>query len=701
MVNYSKHELAKFPFRDATLDVQSRVEDLLGRLTLDEKFRLMSGYAMWWTPAIKRLNIPKMGMSDGPRGISYHSSMRKCTQYPVPKTLASTWDRTLSQKFGDAIAKEIRAIGKHILLAPGINIDRTPLNGRTFEYFSEDPLLIREMVVPLVKAVQNQNIGACVKHYAANNQETNRRNISAEIDERTLREIYLKSFEQIVKEADPWSIMSCYNRVNGEYGSASKTLLQNYLVNEFGFSGFIMTDWGATDNLNNPEEGIHAGLTLEMPKKKIYTPKKLHEALKHGKITLKRVDELVGRLITVMIKTKVLDKPKIKEKINLRHHHQIARAIAVEGMVLLKNENNTLPLKKSELKSIAIVGANANKKFGKFIYGGSAAVIPPFEITPLKGIKKYLGKSVKIVKNPAEADITLVITGLNHDKGSDGESGDKIRLGIPPKEEDLILHTVSQNPNTVVVLISGSPVSMDKWKDKVPAILEAWYPGMMGGLALADILFGEVNPSGKLPISFPKTLADSPAHQSARSYPGEGRVFKETFIDALNIGKGRDESVWKDNKVYYDEGIYVGYRHFDTKNVEPLFEFGFGLSYTQFEITHFVVDQQSLHADSTFTLAVDVTNIGNYDGAEVVQVYYSDVESSVDRPLKELLGFQKVFVKKGETERVEIVLRASDLAFFDVDSKSWKVEAGDFKILVGNSSRNIIHETSVTVNSIS
>ncbi|MHA1744445.1 MAG: glycoside hydrolase family 3 protein, partial [Promethearchaeota archaeon] len=319
MVDYSKHELSKFPFRDSSLDLEARVEDLLGRLTLDEKFRLMSGYAMWWTPAIKRLNIPKMGMSDGPRGISFHSSIRKCTQYPVPKTLASSWDRTWSQKFGDAIAKEVRATGKHILLAPGINIDRTPMNGRTFEYFSEDPLLIREMVVPLVKAVQDQNIGACVKHYVANNQETNRRNISAEIDERTLREIYLKSFEQIVKEADPWSIMSCYNRVNGEYGSASKILLQDCLVDEFGFKGFVMTDWGATENLKVPDEAIYAGLTLEMPKKKIYTPKKLHKALQNGKITLERVDELVGRLITVMIKTKVLDKPKMEEKINLKH----------------------------------------------------------------------------------------------------------------------------------------------------------------------------------------------------------------------------------------------------------------------------------------------------------------------------------------------------------------------------------------------
>ncbi|RLI63278.1 MAG: glycosyl hydrolase [Promethearchaeia archaeon] len=683
-----------------TLPLKKRVSSLLRELTPKEKFQLMSGYQAWWTYPIKRLKVPRMGMSDGPRGISFHSSLRKNTQFPVPKSLAATWNPDLSEKFGTAVAKEIKARGKHILLAPGINIDRTPLNGRTFEYFSEDPIFIREMVVPLVKSVQKQKVGACLKHYVANNQETNRHFVSVEIDERTLREIYLKAFEQIIKAADPWTVMSCYNRVNGIYGSEHPKLLREYLINEFGFTGFVMSDWGATVNIKDPERCVKAGLSLEMPKMHTYTPEKLQKALEQGRITMEDIDELIERILTVMVKTEVLDREKAKRRIKVdwTAHQQIAREIAAEGMVLLKNNNSILPINLKNIRKIAVLGKNASKKFGKFLYGGSAAVIPPFEITPLQGIREIFGKSVEITNDPKNADIALVITGLNHDKGYDGESFDKNSLNLPQKEEKLILDTAKQNPNTVVVLITGSPVSMEKWIDNVPAVVEAWYPGMMGGYALADILLGNVNPSGKLPITFPKRLSDSPAHAHAGSstYPGDGPIFSESFMDMIRK-REIPESEYKDVKVFYDEGIYVGYRYFDSKNLEPQFEFGFGLSYTKFQLSDLKLDKHKLKADDSFHISVTVENIGECGGAEVVQVYYSDLKSTVDRPAKELLGFKKVFVKAGESKRIDIKLNAADFAFFDVSSHQWKVEKGVFKILVGTSSRCIIFEEAVEV----
>jgi beta-glucosidase len=686
-----------YPFQDETVELEVRVQDLLGRLTLDEKFHLLSGHHMWWTHPIKRLKVPKLGMSDGPRGISMHSSYAKNTQFPAPKAIAASWDRKCGAIFGKAVAEEIRARGKHVLLAPGINIDRTPLNGRTFEYFSEDPFFIKEMVVPMVKAVQKEKIAACVKHYAANNQESNRHFVSAEIDERTLREIYTKAFEFIVKESDPWSFMSCYNRVNGVYGSENKTLLWDLLVEEFGFNGFVMSDWFAVKYIQDPSTAINAGLSLEMPNTILYSKKRLHKSFSEGKFTEERLNEILVRMLRIMFKVGVFDKNVPKGSVNTKEHQQVAKEIAAASMTLLKNDQNILPLDKNTVKRVAILGWNANKKFGKPLYGGSSAVVPPFEITPLEGLKRKFGDAITIVEDPAQADVALIFTGLNHDFGQDSEAADRSQLELPAAEEQLILDTVQKNSKTIVVLYSGSPIAMDKWLDKVPALLEAWYPGQHGGDVVADTLFGDNNPSGKLPLTFPKSLKDSPAHQNERRYPGIGKQIKENlFTDAFK-GKGFVKE-FEDNKVFYEEGIYVGYRHFDKHNIEPLFPFGFGLSYTTFNYEKCEIDTSTVKADQSFKVKVTIKNAGQKAGAEVVQIYYSDVEASVDRPIKELCGFDKVSLNAGESKTVEIPIKATDFAFFDVNTHTWKVEAGKYKILVGASSRDIKFEKEISVN---
>jgi len=680
--------MGKFPYEDESLDTEKRVQDLLERLTLDEKFKIMAGHRLWWSNGIKRLKIPEMGFSDGPRGITWHSNYKKNTQFPAPKALAATWDKSLGAVFGKAVAEEVRARKKHILLAPGINIDRTPLNGRVFEYISEDPYFIREMIVPMVKAVQKERIAACIKHYCANNQETNRKFISSEMDERTLREIYTKAFEQITKEADPWSFMNCYNRVNGVYGCENKEIF-DLLFNDFGFKGFVMSDWFACKYIKDPSTAVKAGLSIEMPNPILYKKDRLLKSFNEKKFTEEDVNVVVRKMLKIMFLTGMFDKNLPSGAVNTKEHQQASKQIAIASMTLLKNDNHLLPLDKTKIKTIAVLGMNAKKKFGKILYGGSSAVVPPFEITPFEGLQKKLGSNVTFVEDPAQADCAIIFTGLNHDYGQDSEAADR-------SQEKLIVETTKKNPKTVVVLLNGSPIAMDNWINNAPAILEGWYPGMLGGEVLADTLFGDINPSGKLPITFPKSLKDSPAHKTQRQYPGVGTMVKENM--AADAFKKIDIDKFADNKVFYDEGIYVGYRHFDKHNVEPLFPFGFGLSYTTFEYQACDLDKTTVKASETFKAIVTIKNIGKYDGSEVIQVYYSDVEASVDRPIKELFGFEKVALKVGETKKVEIVLRASDLAFYDVKSKNWKVESGKFKILIGTSSRDIKFTKEINVN---
>lgn len=681
---YSEKELSELPFRDTSLDIEERLNDLLGRLTLKEKFKLLHArrFHLYDSNGINRLGIKFCGLTDGPLGVARHSSQKKNTRFPTTIGVAATWNPDLVKKMGIVIGKETRATGNHIILAPGINIERTPLGGRTFEYMSEDPYLTKEIAKQLVKGCQEQSVSACLKHYVANNQETNRRAIDVVIDERTLHEIYIRAFIDVVKEADPWSIMTCYNKVNGKFGSENKYILRDILIDKYGFSGFFVTDWLATlpkeiDTANC----INAGLSLEMPFAIKYRAKNVKKALKRGKITENAIDDVVKRLLRTYIRVGLADKKNDLPKgiRNTKEHQSIARRIAEESMVLLKNSSQLLPLDGSKIRKITVLGPNINKKFGRFIYGGSSAVVPPYEITPLKGIKSKC-MSMNIVVNTSNKDIknsdaVILIMGLNHSKGMDSESGDKHYLELPDDQISLIKETTLSNSNVIVVLVNGSPIAMEGWIDKVPTILEAWYPGMEGGTALANVLFGEVNPSGKLPVTFPKKLTDSPAHNSQRSFPGIPDKKKPEFV-------------------YYDEGVFVGYRYFDEKNIDPLFPFGYGLSYTNFELSNLKFHEINRE---TIRLSIDIMNIGSVSGAEIIQFYATDLESSVKRPPKELIAFKKIFLKPNDKQSVLINIDTNRLSFYDTKINDFRLEPGKFKILVGTSSRDIKLENVIEI----
>jgi len=659
-----KKEQASLPFMNSNLNLEERVEDLLSRLTLEEKFKLSSGRLIWFTKKIKRLGIDSFIMYDGPHGVRPdYEGKNPCTYFPSAICRAATWDPKLSEQFGVAIAEEVRELGAHMILAPGINIQRTPMCGRTFEYQTEDPYLNKKLVVAIVKGIQSKRIAACVKHFACNNQETNRFIVSSEVSERALQEIYFPGFKAAVQEADAWSFMSCYNKLNGIYGSENFYLLRETLMDKWGFRGFVVSDWNATA-YTTTEGCIKAGLSLEMPTRNVYKVKKMQKILDEGLENISYLNDNIRRLLRVMFLVGLFDNKTIlpKGSRNTPEHQALARRIAQNGIVLLKNQNNLLPLQLNGIRNLAILGPNKDLKTS--LNGGSSQNFPPYEITALEGLKEKCKNSVKITDSPSDSDVSILFVGLNHEEYMDAEDTDKQSFKLSVDQVELINKTVIENPKTIVVLISGSPVSMVEWIDKVPAVIQAWYSGMEGGRAIADIIFGDVNPSGKLPITFPKKLSDSPAHKSKITYPG-------------------------DEKVYYDEGIFVGYRHFDTKNIEPLFPFGFGLSYTKFTYENLKLNKQKLLKDELLDISIDLTNSGLVLGSEVVQLYISDPISSVERPSKELKGFRKVKLEPNEKKLVKFQIKPEDLAFFDEESCDWKIESGKFKVLIGSSSRDI------------
>jgi beta-glucosidase len=661
---YNEQELSNLPFMNSDLDLEKRVEDLLGRLTLEEKFRLSIGVQMFYTRPIKRLGIPHFRMCDGPHGIGPHSTGNtECTYFPVGICRTSTWNPDLAEEFGVALAQEIREIDYHMSLGPGINIIRTPLGGRNFEYQTEDPYLNKIMATHIVKGLQSQRIAACVKHYVCNNQETNRFTVSSEVSERALQEVYLPAFEATVREADAWSFMTCYNKVNGIYGCENKNLITERLRKQWGFRGFVVTDWYATRWSESTEKAVNAGLSLEMPTALKFKKTKLRKALSQGKFSEETFNENIKRLLRVMFLTGLFDdKSKIPSgSRNTPEHQTIARKIAEEGIVLLKNENNLLPLNIKDVRKIAIIGPNREKEMA--MGGGSSQVLPPYEVTPLKGMEDKCKGKIKIINSPSEADAVIIFAGLSHENGMDAEFVDRESFELPAEQIELIKKTANENPKTIVVLISCI-VGMNDWVEKIPVIMQAWYPGMEGGHAIANLLFGDVNPSGKLPVTIPKELSDSPAHISNRVFPGN-------------------------DKVYYDEGIFVGYRHFDSKNIEPLFPFGYGLSYTTFSYENLKINKEKVSKNDSFTVSCEITNSGDRYGAEISQLYVQDVECSVERPLKELKGFKKVFLKPGEKKTVSFELDKNAFSFFDETGNSWKAEKGLFNILIGSSSIDI------------
>jgi beta-glucosidase len=659
-----KEEIVSLPFMNSNLSLEERVEDLLSRLTLEEKFKLSSGRLMWYTKKVKRLGIDSFAMYDGPHGVRPdYEGKNQCTYFPSAICRAATWDPELSEQFGVAIAEEVRELGAHMILAPGINIQRTPMCGRTFEYQTEDPYLNKKLVVAVVKGIQSQRIAACVKHFACNNQETNRFTVSSEVSERALQEIYFPAFKAAVQDADAWSFMSCYNKLNGIYGSENYYLLKETLMNKWGFRGFVVSDWNATA-FTSTKGCIKAGLSLEMPTRNVYKVKKMQSALDEEPESLNYLNDNIRRLLRVMFLVGLFDKKSTLPKgcRNTNGHQTLARKIAQNGIVLLKNEKRILPLKYNEIKKLSVLGPNKDLKTS--LEGGSSTNFPPYEITALEGLEERCKGKIIITDSPSDSDASILFVGLNHKEFMDAEDTDKKSFKLPSDQLELIDKVVAENPKTIVVLISGSPVSMVEWIDKTPAVIQAWYSGMEGGRAIADIIFGDVNPSGKLPITFPKKLSDSPAHKSKKTYPG-------------------------DEKVTYEEGIYVGYRHFDTKNIEPLFPFGYGLSYTEFTYESIKLSTEKLMKDELLEISINLTNSGPVAGSEVVQLYISDPISSVDRPLKELKDFKKVKLEPSEKRSIKFKIEPEDLAFFDESSSEWKIEIGKFKVLIGSSSRDI------------
>jgi beta-glucosidase len=683
-------------YLDPNQPVETRVEDLLSRLTLEEKISLIHADSKFTTAAIPRLGIPRRWLSDGPHGVredigpdtwqpAGHTDDFS-TAMPAGICLAATWDPDLGYKEGEAIGQEARARGKDIMLGPGVNILRTPLCGRNFEYLGEDPFLTSRMAVGYIRGEQSQDISSCVKHFALNNQEFERGSINVEVDERTLREIYLPAFKAAVQEAGVWSVMGAYNQLRGQHCCENDYLLNKILKDEWGFKGLVMSDWGGA---HDTRECALNGLDLEMGTEtnydNFYFAQPYLDALTNGTLPAAGLDEKVRRNLRIMFATHVFDPGRKTGSLNTAAHENTARQVAEEGIVLLKNENHLLPLDPSKIKTIAVIGENATRLQA---HGGESSEIKAFyEITPLAGILNRVDRQVNVTYaigydasageplSAAElseralaaaraADVVIYVGGLNHDLGFDCESGDRRDMKLPYGQDELIQKIVAANPKTIVVL-EGTMVEMDSWLDKVPALLQAWYPGMEGGNAMARVLFGDVNPSGKLPATFPKRLADSPAH-ALGAYPG------------IN------------GTVTYAEGLLVGYRWFDTKNIKPQFPFGFGLSYTTFEYSNLKLIETSDDTNGTIVTAqFEIKNTGPFDGAEVAQLYVHEKNPGLPRPEKELKGFKKVFLKAGEIRTVSIPLNRGAFAFYNPAGSGWVAEKDRFEILVGGSSRDI------------
>jgi len=664
------------------------IKKLISQMTLEEKASLCSGLDLWHLKGVERLGIPSIMVSDGPHGLrkqnAEHIELKTsvpATCFPTAVGLASSWNRELVEKVGAAIGEECQAEGVSVLLGPGANIKRSPLCGRNFEYFSEDPYLSSEMAASHIKGVQSQGVGTSLKHFAANNQEHRRMSVDAVIDERTLREIYLASFEGAVKKGKPWTVMCSYNRVNGEYASENKYLLTDILRDEWGFDGVVVSDWGA---VNERVKALEAGLDLEMPSSFGIRDQQIVQAVKEGKLSEEVLDRAVERILNLIFKA--VDGRKENATYDKEAHHQLAREVARECMVLLKNEDKILPLKRQG--TIAVIGEFARKP--RYQGGGSSHVNPTKLDDIYEEIKKSAGNSVNVLyakgyrldKDEVDeglleeakqvamnADVAVIFAGLPEHYESEGY--DRQHMRMPESHCALIEGVAEVQPNVVVVLSNGSPVEMP-WIDKVKGLLEAYLGGQALGGAIADLLFGDANPSGRLAETFPKKLSDNPSYLN---FPGEG------------------------DRVEYREGIFVGYRYYDKKGIEPLFPFGYGLSYTTFEYSDLNISKKEILDTETVTVSVKVKNTGDRAGKEVVQLYVRDVESSVIRPEKELKGFEKVELQPGEEKVVTFELDKRAFAYYNVDIKDWHVESGEFEIMIGKSSRDIVLKDRIFVRS--
>ena len=672
--------------------IEAKINSLIKKMTLEEKITMLHANSIFKTGGIPRLGIPGLSMDDGPLGVREELSSKgewesanlttdSATFFPNGSALAATWNPSLAYRYGVALGEEARARGKDVILAPAINITRDPINGRTYEYLSEDPFLNSQLAVNSIKGIQTQNVAACVKHFALNNQETNRANVNVEVSERALREIYLPAFKASIEEGNAWSIMSAYNKVRGEYCSQNAYLLNTILKGEWSFKGIVISDWSGT---HSTVAAANNGLDVEMgskpPYENFYFAKRLLDSVKAGKVSEKTIDEKVHRILRVLYKTS-LSKNRAKGSINTVAHNQTVYDIASESIVLLKNEKHLLPLNTAGIKTIAVIGDNATRTNHSGGYG--AGVKAKYEITPLQGLQHALGKTIQInfaqgyrpgvnqddpsliteaVNTAKKSDIAILFIGGNRDYESEGL--DRKDLSLPFGEQALVDAVTAANANTIVVVIGGAPYDINKIKKDNQTIVWSWFNGSEGGHALADVLTGKVNPSGKLPFTFPVSLDESPAFY-LHTFPGDNLTAD------------------------YKEGILVGYRWYDTKNIAPLYPFGYGLSYTDFKYSELKTDKKDYKNNENITVTTKVKNTGKRAGKEIVELYIGKPNSAVERAEKELKAFKKVMVPAGKEVTVTLSVPVKSLAYYDEGKSKWVVEPGKYNLMVGKSSKDI------------
>ena len=723
IVSVTSNAQTKAIYQDNTKPVKDRVEDALSRMTLEEKIAMIHAQSKFSSPGVPRLGIPENWMTDGPHGIRPETlwdewdqanwTNDSCIAFPALTALAATWNKDMSLLYGKSIGEEARYRNKNVLLGPGVNIYRSPLNGRNFEYMGEDPFLTSKMVVPYIQGVQSNGVAACVKHFALNNQETNRHTVNVVVDDRALYEIYLPAFKAAVQEGDTWTIMGAYNRYKDQQACHNQYLLNDILKGEWAFEGTVIADWGG---VNNTKEAIFNGMDLEFGTwtdglsqgtKNAYDSYFLAQPylkmIQSGEVGTKVLDDKVRRVLRLSFLT-TMAKDRPLGSFGTEEHALAGRKIAEEGIVLLQNKNNILPINLSKTKKVAVIGENAIKMMT--VGGGSSSLKAKYEISPLDGLKNRIGSEAEVVyargyvgdastdyngvnsgqnlaekrsaqelkdealKVAKEADIVIFVGGLNESDFQDSEGHDRKSLGLPYNQDQLITDLLKVNKNLIFVNISGNAVAMP-WVNQVPGIVQGWFLGTEGGNALASVLVGDVNPSGKLTFTFPAKLEDNGAH-AIGEFPGS-----------------------KD--VNYTESIFVGYRWTEMKKIKPLFAFGHGLSYTTFQYGKVTADKTNMGQSDKISFSVKVKNTGKRDGFEVVQLYISDLKSYLPRPVKELKEFEKVFLKAGEEKTVTFTVDKTALSFFDDKRHEWVAEPGDFEAIVGASSADVKSKVKFTL----
>lgn len=708
-------------YLDDSKPIEDRIEDALSRITVEEKVALIHAQSKFSSPGVARLGIPEFWMTDGPHGIRPEVlwdewnqagwTNDSCVAFPALTCLAATWNPKAALLYGQSIGEEARYRNKTVLLGPGVNIYRTPLNGRNFEYMGEDPYLASQMVVPYVKGVQQNGVAACVKHYALNNQEINRHTTNVIVDDRALYEIYLPAFKAAVQEGKAWAIMGSYNLYKNQHNCHNRYLLNDILKGEWGFDGVVVSDWGG---VHNTEEAIYNGMDMEFggwtnglskgmgnAYDNYYLAHPYLKQIKEGKIGTKELDDKVRRILRLAFRT-TMNRNRPYGAMLSEEHIAAARKIGEEGIVLLQNKKNILPIDLNRTKKIAVIGENALKMMT--VGGGSSSLKVQYECSPLDGIKRRIGDGIEIsyargyvgdtggqfdgvssgqnlkddrsarqlieeaVRIAQSADYVIFIGGLNKSGHQDCEDTDRKGLELPYKQDKVIGALAKVNKNLIVVNISGNAVAMP-WISEVPAVIQAWYLGTEAGNAIASVLVGDVNPSGKLPFTFPEKLEDVGAHQLG-DYPG----------------RQREDGIFDEK---YNESIFVGYRWTDKQKIRPLFPFGHGLSYTTFAYGKATVNKKVMKIDEQIAITVPITNTGKRIGSEIVQLYISDLKSSLPRPVKELKGFSKIQLAPGETQEVTFLIDKQALSFFNDSRHEWVAEPGKFEAQIAASATDI------------